>query len=809
MSGSYPKPLLRVPITPKTVKRSSLPQVANLTARDPTHAFNTKSLGYHDYMKRIFAHELESPGGTSIVDPEVLADILFPKEAFAVPVEELLESYTAAGLYDGRKKCWPGAPKLSGRAHEYEVSKWLEKLRLHALSVLTKKGEKRPEGRVWTSAFCNNTLPGGVTDRKPDILELSPEDEETWQSVLSDLQHKASKNNYMDAAQQLHDGGLNSLSSQDNRVYHIGLGMAGPKSFAAYYDRSGCIRSSLIDVHKQPLIFLRIFLGLSLADRRWLGFDTSIRTEPDSEDRFVTVAGIEYRILSRINDHESIRGSGTVVWLCEPVKRPGTVAVIKNAWVDTSRPYLEADFLLEAQDKKVHGVPRIIAHEIVKDADGRSLSTLNIRKDVCDAEDLAKAEERVYVRFVMDDYGSPLGSFKSKAELLSGFTDSVEAHMELLDKCEVIHGDVHDKNILLNNKRFTVGGLRRGLLADLGDGVKVGFEGLMVSKGLKSCPAFFMACDLLTCEKYLLPEPHHDLESFLYVLIWTCTVYDGPEGQIRHKDKFDLMKSRLGRWLSDDMEAVGFAKDRVMGIRPEKTDLFVTFLDEVISPYFEDFKLLIVQLRMVVMRTDPRPTHQEVLDILRPHLDSQLAAEEEKRAQEAPQVSTAAQLDDDGDVFGEEPDNVQTGTDDGSGGVAQDFHQDDLEGNARDEQWIEPTAEQEAGSSEGADSAEGAGPAEHASGTRKSKRKRGAHDESGPTDSLYRDTCTCFKKVEEGEEGVIRCRSSRCTTIFYHYHCVKKSVRGPRSIWVCEHCKTIGFKMAKTEGSSDDDDDTD
>ena len=70
---------------------------------------------------------------------------------------------------------------------------------------------------------------------------------------------------------------------------------------------------------------------------------------------------------------------------------------------------------------------------------------------------------------------------------------------------------------------------------------------------------------------------------------------------------------------------------------------------------------------------------------------------EEKRAQEAPQVSTAAQLDDDGDVFGEEPDNAQTGTDDGSGGVAQDFHQDDLEGNARDEQWIEPTAEQEAG----------------------------------------------------------------------------------------------------------------
>ena len=55
-----------------------------------------------------------------------------------------------------------------------------------------------------------------------------------------------------------------------------------------------------------------------------------------------------------------------------------------------------------------------------------------------------------------------------------------------MDKCEIIHGDVHDKNILLNNKRFTVGGLRRGLLADLGDGVKVGFEGLMVSKGLKS-----------------------------------------------------------------------------------------------------------------------------------------------------------------------------------------------------------------------------------------------------------------------------------------------------------------------------------
>ncbi|KAL1671693.1 hypothetical protein EV122DRAFT_284687 [Schizophyllum commune] len=598
--------------------------------------------------------------------------------------------------------------------------------------------------------------------------------------------------------------------------------MVGPKFFASLYDRSGCLRSLPLDVHKEPLIFLRIFLGLSMADRRWLGFDTSIRTDPDSEERLVTVAGLEYRILSRINDHESIRGSGTVVWLCEPVKKPGVVAVIKNAWVDILRPYLEADFLLEAQDKKVHGVPRIIGHEIVKDAAGRPLSTMRIRKEVCDPNLAAEAEERVYIRFVMEDYGSPLGSFKSKPELLSGFTDSVEAHLELLDKCEIIHGDVHDKNILLNNKRFTAGGLRRGLLADLGDGFKLGVERLTASKGMKSCPAFFMACDLLTREKYVLPTAYYDLESFLYVLIWTCTVYDGPDGQIR-KDKFDLMNSELGTWLSGDKVAVGSAKEKVMGIKPKRTDLFINFLDEVISPYFEDFKLLIWQLRMVIMREEPRPAHQEVLDILRLHLDSQLAAEEARRAQEAPPVCTADGPDDEGDVFGEELDaSAQTGTvaDGGSGGGgAQDTHQDGLEGGARDEQWIEATAEQQAaliaqaqgvGSAESAGSeAEGAGPADPVSSTRRLKRKRGAHDESGPTNSPYLDNCKCYKKVKEGEEGIIQCRSSRCTTIYYHYDCVKKTVRGPRSSWVCEFCKKDSAKRAKTERSSDDDDDTD
>ena len=77
------------------------------------------------------------------------------------------------------------------------------------------------------------------------------------------------------------------------------------------------------------------------------------------------------------------------------------------------------------------------------------------------------------------------------------------------------------------------------------------------------------------------------------------------------------------------------------------------------------------------------------------------AAEEAKRAQEAPPVCTADGPDDEGDVFGEELDaSAQTGivADGGSGGGgAQDTHQDGLQGGARDEQWIEATAEQQAG----------------------------------------------------------------------------------------------------------------
>ncbi|KAL1729882.1 hypothetical protein EV714DRAFT_273210 [Schizophyllum commune] len=819
MSRPFPRPLPTIAVTPRIVNRACLPRAVNITSRHPGHPLNTEVFGHHDYMDEIFRQELSPESGAMIVNVEGMPSALFPDHAFSVPAKDLLEACVALGFYDAKRKCWVIAPKFSVGSQEREIARFFEKIRLLAEKLFAEKDQRhtKENERYWTAAYRDNVLPGGVTERKPDLVELLVREAKTWGFSFSDLQHKASVKEFEVAAKQLHDGGLNTLSTQDDRIFHIGLGIVNHHCFLHLYDRSGCVRSAPIDIHKEPETFLKVLVGLSSLPLRFAGHDISITTHADS--RYVTVAGVTYRILSRVNENAGIRGLGTIVWRCDYKRKDGTrkEVFIKGEWVDTSRVHTEAKFLKMARDKEVCGVPRFIASEAVT-RQGAPVSTEYFRSKVCSAKQLQQCSEfRVYTRTVMEEYGSPLGEFRSKAELLGGILGGVEAHLELMEKCGILHGNIRDDNILLDNRKFYDHGLRRGLIADVACPIVLGEKRKEASKGQKGCGAAFMAGEILLFPHLVALEPRHDLESFVHVLIWTCALHEGPNNRIR-ADGFDITKTPLNKWLSTDLEIVGAAKDAVMMIRPEKRDPFRNFLDQVIHPYFDDFKEIIWDLRMAVMRQDSTVTHQEVIDILRRHLDV-LLANEGLPSLSSSSATDAERGDDVLEVLEElsdvpEPDwLLNTGVAANTGAVAQDQTEDALGLDVPIDPSVPSTASPEAaiaGSSEQtvpAVQTHTQNGAESSRNARASRKRTNDHVTASETHAIYRHGCyVCGINVEENEEGAIECHGSDCGIRFFHRACIERDFEDvPEDIWTCKDCKRKQGekkKKAKTQSNN-------
>lgn len=143
-----------------------------------------------------------------------------------------------------------------------------------------------------------------------------------------------------------------------------------------------------------------------------------------------------------------------------------------------------------------------------------------------------------------------------------------------------------------------------------------------------------MSIELLTRAAYVSAELQHDFEPFFYVLFFVCCLQDGPHGSMR--SDLQIMDSDLGNWLSNDMRAVGRAKKDVMLV--QRKDIFANFMDEHVHSYFEDLKPVLWELRMAVVREDPPTYHDEIIQILRTHLDVQLGKD---RAQDHPHEDPA------------------------------------------------------------------------------------------------------------------------------------------------------------------------
>ena len=205
---------------------------------------------------------------------------------------------------------------------------------------------------------------------------------------------------------------------QANRRFVYGL-LVTEKNFVLYvFDRSGVCYSLPWDIHRHPVQFIRVLLGIWSPSYDLIGFDTTIYWEQDHLGdwrRFMNSVDssgnyTRYRLdpPNPVFSSWEVVGRGTRCWRTRD--KHGRKLLIKEAWrnVEHSR---EADFLKVAVG--LEGVGQLIANE-----GGPYVSHLR------------KAEARVdrqFARNILVDYeSSTIEHFQGRRDLLYAFREAIQ-----------------------------------------------------------------------------------------------------------------------------------------------------------------------------------------------------------------------------------------------------------------------------------------------------------------------------------------------------------------------------------------------
>ncbi|KAJ7450056.1 hypothetical protein B0H11DRAFT_325431 [Mycena galericulata] len=575
--------------------------------------------------------------GAKLEDVPRLVEHLFPDDCLPMPPSQLLAALSSTSsdthpsgvpLYDDYR--WTGCPDLSKASKNGDVEKlltaFLETIIEHSAQIFRSGGkESSGKSRRWTAEFATAPVPGAANVRHPDLLCV---DGETcgWADVLIHGELKSSSGLKGKSFLQLVNGAYHAFSAQDDRRFFVSLSIVVDQIRFVIFDRSGMTIATPFDIHQNPETFLRVLTGLMFCeDRARLGYDTSIVTREDGR-RFIDVEGRSYELVETLFISDVIRGRGTVCW---HARCDGQDYVIKDTWADTSRPHTEAEILRMAKEANVSGVPTVIADVIVQ-INGLDDATENIRSTITHSspKKLFKAysllEKRVHRRIVLTPYCLPLTSFQSRKELVSIFIDAVTAHRDLVN-ANILHRDISLNNVMVapldapadNDTPITTGlsfPLRRGLLIDVDYALVSNSttERSGPSVGHRTGTLPFMAVDVLIYgdTDWTEHEPKHDLESFLYVLVWICWHYAGPKDAERQN--FDIYaQTSLRKWISGaDYEAIGRSKRDLMGhVKDWERIILANF-----APYFEPLKPCVSAWRQLYV--DDKLTHDAVLAVL-------------------------------------------------------------------------------------------------------------------------------------------------------------------------------------------------
>ncbi|KAK1251548.1 hypothetical protein MKX07_007027 [Trichoderma sp. CBMAI-0711] len=385
------------------------------------------------------------------------------------------------------------------------------------------------------------------------------------------------------------------------------------------FDRSGPYSSGPFDIHDEPDKFARTLVGYATMDDEAMGLDTFM--ERVGGHRYLTLDdanGGEKRIRldKAMVRQRAIVCRGTTCYRT----RGGHVA--KSSWASDKRK-LEVEQLKRAEERGVRGVARVVAHRrittIASLREGLEFTKPHrFREEVLHFEDLPSTaagastsgtkrksssghtpentseskrrrsssqkptltgsnraslggrskpslytpgedlwENSIYSCLVVSPAGRVISDFGTVKELLESMRDAIKAHQSLYTTGNILHRDISSNNIIITDPEVADG--FKGMLIDL-DLAKEKDSGPNGARH-QTGTMHFMAVEVLRTADHTY---RHDLESFLYVLLWMCARQSWHNGFAG--DEKPPKESLLRRWEIGSFKYIATAKEGDMTV---------------------------------------------------------------------------------------------------------------------------------------------------------------------------------------------------------------------------------------------------
>lgn len=401
------------------------------------------------------------------------------------------------------------------------------------------------------------------------------------------------------------------FASQPTRLFLHGFHIRGSLIELWVFDRSGLYCSDVFDFQKDFIQFFSIILSYQRMTDQDLGKTNIIET--DNGGSYIILDSVVMPSLGKlylesqpIASRDDLVGTGTTCYRARMPDSDRWSYVLKFKW-RWARERPEDELLKLAKKQCVWGAVSLDYYEELE-------STANLRRGLrwgthrkfarthsrtrngsieeqrqevpCNAGGLAEYTEetdnffqnRILACIVTSPVGRPLHTFQSLLELLQVFRDAIKCHRSLCYDAKILHQDISPGNMIILDDQDE--GKPQGILIDPDSAIELaeGSETELDITGTRP----FMAIGVLKSERHTY---RHDLESFLYVFLWTIITNhteDPPE------------TSKLRQWSNGDWDELAVRKSLDM----EQND-FQTILEE-FNPEFHSLKPLAESLRQIL-----------------------------------------------------------------------------------------------------------------------------------------------------------------------------------------------------------------
>ncbi|KAL8788263.1 MAG: hypothetical protein Q9213_001783 [Squamulea squamosa] len=200
--------------------------------------------------------------------------------------------------------------------------------------------------------------------------------------------------------------------------------------------------------------------------------------------------------------------------------------------------------------------------------------------------DNSSFDNRIFGCLVISPGGRAIRDFQSIPELLEALRDAVKAHRSLYMKGKILHRDISENNIIITDPKEAGGFTGMLIDEDLAKEIGSGRSGARHQTGTME----FMAIQVL---QRVAHTYRHDLESFLYVLLWMCA-RRAWEREFECKLVDRPKRNILTKWYTGSLDDIADAKKGYMHI-----DDFEKILNE-FPTAFDHVKPLCERIRGVL-----------------------------------------------------------------------------------------------------------------------------------------------------------------------------------------------------------------